>query len=199
MGDVLKDRWMDVKIKATDVKPRTPREAATYLIKNYMPRYLPWEVVMGKTPSGEDVKRINTACNILFTDVVQLLKLDGPYHWVDKKGNPLRWVDVGTGVKGDELNANELVDWFHMHGLTYGYLQLSRQEAEELAKTGALVAVMYKNPNPAKSGHIGGLDENGKLWQAGKGIPFVGHSIEEGFGNHPIEFWGYVEKNRNDE
>lgn len=196
MGNPLTDRWMDLKITTADVK--TPREAATYLIRNFMPRYLPWEVVIGKTPSGEDVKKINTACNIIFTDVVQLLKLDGPYHWVDKKGNPLRWAVSGTAVKGDELSANDLVDWFHTYGNTYGFLQLSRDEGLELAKTGALVAVTYKNPHPAESGHIGGLDENGKLWQAGRGIPFVGHSIEEGFGNRPIEFWGYVEGSKED-
>lgn len=194
MGNVLTDRWMDVKIKTSDVKYRTPREAATYLIKNYMPRYLPWEVVL-----ANNTKKINTACNILFTDVVQLLQLDGPYHWVDKKGNPLKWAERNTVVKGDELSANGLVDWFRTYGNTYGYLEMSRQDAEELAKTEKLVAVMYKNPNPEKSGHIGGLDENGNLWQAGKGIPFVGHPIEEGFGNLPLEFWGYVEANRRNE
>lgn len=196
MGNVLTDRWMDLRV--SDETIRTPREAATYLIRKFMPRYLPWEVVIGKTPSGDDVKAIKTGCNILFTDVVQLLKLDGPYHWVDKKGNPLRWATQGTAIKGDELSANKLVDWFHTYGMTYGYLQMSRQEAESVAKEGKLVAVMWKNPDPNASGHIGGLDENGKLWQAGKGIPFVGHPIEEGFGNKPFEFWGYVEKNRNE-
>lgn len=192
MGNILTDRWMDVKI----IKPpqlSTPREATTYLIKNYMPRYLPWEITL---PSGK--KKINTACNILFTDVVQLLNLDGPYHWVDKKGNPMRWLP-GTAIKGDELSANGLVNWFKVYGNAYGYLQMSRNEAEECAAKGALVAVMYKNPDPEHSGHIGVMLENGTLAQAGKGIPFVGHPIEEGFGNLPLEFWGYVEANRRNE
>ncbi len=195
MGNVLTDRWMDIKHGAAVIKtPRTPREAATYLIKTYMPRYLPWEITLN---SG--AKKINTACNILFTDIIQLIGLDGPYHWVDKKGNPLLWLSQGTAIKGDELSANGLINWFKVYGLQYGYLQLSRQEAETLAAKDALVAVTYKNPNPAQSGHIGVMLENGTLAQAGKGIPFVGHPIEEGFGNHPIEFWGYVEANRRTE
>jgi hypothetical protein len=194
MGNPLTDRWMDVRIPGAVVK--TPREAATLLIKTFMPRYLPWGIVIGTTDAGAEVKKINTACNILFTDVVQLLGLDGPYHWVDKKGNPLLYIAQNTVVKGDEMSANKLVDWFHTHGNAYGYMSLSRNEAETLAATGALVAVMYKNPDPSHSGHIGIMLENGTLAQAGKGIPFVGHPIEEGFGNLPTEFWGYVEENR---
>jgi hypothetical protein len=185
---------MDVKI--VGAKPSTPREAATLLIKTFMPRYLPWGIVIGKTPAGAEVKHINTACNIMFTDVVQLLGLDGPYHWVDKEGNPLKWIERNTVVKGNELSANELVDWFHTHGNAYGYMSMSRNEAEKLAETGALVAVTYKNPNLGHSGHIGCMLENGTLAQAGAGIPFVGHPIEEGFGNLPTEFWGYVETGR---
>lgn len=183
MGNPLTDRWIDLKVVWDNVKIKTPREAATYAIKTFMPRYLPW------TEKG----KLRTACNILFTDVVQLLGLDGPYHWVDKKGNPMKFMP-GVQLKGAELSANELVDWFHAYGNAYGYVQLSRGEAETLAATGALVAVMYKNPNPADSGHIGIMLENGTLAQAGRGIPFVGHPIEVGFGSLPTEFWGYVER-----
>lgn len=184
-GNVLTDRWRDLSIAGTN--PKTPREAAAYLIKNFMPRYLPWKDIYST--------KVKTACNILFTDVVQLLGLDGPYHWVDKKGKPVKF---GPGVYGRdyELSANGLVDWFERYGNAYGYVSMSRNEAEELAADGKLVAVMYKNPDPDHSGHIGIMLENGTLAQAGKGIPFVGHPIEEGFGNHPIEFWGYVEKSR---
>lgn len=187
MGDVLKDRWRDLKVNGENIK--TPREAATFVIKHFMPRYLPWKNEKGKLVTG---------CNILFTDVVQLLGLDGPYHWVDKKGNPMNFMP-GIQIKGDELSANKLVDWFHMYGMSYGYWQISRNEAEDLAATGVLVAVMYKNPHPEESGHIGVVLENGTLAQAGGGIPFVGHPIESGFGILPVEFWGYVEKNRRDE
>ncbi len=192
MGNVLTDRWMDLKVNEPAIL--TPREAATYLIRKFMPRYLPWEVTL-----KDGTKHINTGCNILFTDVVQLLRLDGPYHWVDKKGNPLRWSTPNVAVKGDELSANDTVDWFRKYGEMYGYLQMSRQDAEENAAHNKLTAVMYKNPTPQHSGHIGVVLENGTLAQAGKGIPFVGHPIEEGFGNLPLEFWGYVEATKDNQ
>jgi hypothetical protein len=173
--------WKDLKIS---MKHASVREACIWLIENYIKRYVP------------DISGNRTFCNIFFTDVVQQLHLEGPYHWVDDKGNPMRFLP-GTAVKGRELSANGLIDWFRKYGAGYGWLQVERNEAEEIAKQNKLVAVTYHSGTPGRSGHIAVLLEDGSIAQAGAGMPFVGHSVETGFGNHPIEFWAYVEEKEN--
>lgn len=182
------ERWQDLKVA---VSHNTPRDAATYLLKSYLPRYVPEYVVI-------DGKRKKlTACNIFFTDVVQQLKLTGPYHWIDKKGNPLRYSST-SHVKGSELSANAMIDWFRVHGESYQWERTTRYEAEQQALKGLLAAVTYYAVpvinEPPKSGHIAVLLEDGTIAQAGAGFPFVGKELAEGFGKLPVEFWVYVGK-----
>lgn len=178
------ERWQDLKPAVVSLK--TPRETADWLIKNYLSRYIPEYVII-------DGKRKKlTACNILFTDVVQQLRLPGPYHWIDKKGNPLRY-SKDAHVKGSELSANTMIDWLRVHGQDYGWERVSRERALFYAANNRLVGVAYYAvplpEQPPKSGHIAILLEDGTIAQAGAGFPFVGKSVETGFGNLPIEYW----------
>lgn len=182
------EQYRDVKTKASI---NTPREAAEWLQKNYWERFLPTTIEF-KTKDGTIKKKRVTWCNIHFTDTVQLLKLPGPFHWVDKKGNPLMF-GPGTSVKGDELRANGLIDWFRKYGHGYGWIKVSRAEALLLAQKHRLVAVTYHSGSEEISGHIATLLEDGTIAQAGAGNPFIGKSIEAGFGDKPVEFWAHVE------
>lgn len=179
------ERWQDLKLQS--IHSETPREIVTRLIKQYITRYVP----IYDRPVGAERRIKATACNILFTDVVQQKQIHGPYHWVDIKGNPMRFRPGITGL-AKELSANGLITWFRKHGKDYGWTKVQEAVALEYARNEALVAVTYYNPTPNSSGHIAILLEDGTIAQAGKNMPFVGKPIAVGFGNLPVEFWVYV-------
>lgn len=168
------ERWKDIKSK---IPSMTVPHATKWLLDNYAERYQP--------------DNSHTWCNIFFTDTVQKLQLPGPFHWADKKGNPLMF-GPGIAVKGYELNANSLIEWFKQYGHGYGWIKVNKDEAEKLAYEGRLVAVTYHSGSKKASGHIAVLLGDNLIAQAGKEV-FYGKSIESGFGNLPVEFWAHVE------
>jgi hypothetical protein len=182
------ERWQDLPVQSLHCE--TPRDIATRLIKQYTDRYVPiYESMIG----GQ--KRIKaTACNILFTDIVEQMQLNGPFHWVDKKGNPMRYRSGIVGL-ATELSANGLIAWFEQYGRDYKWYHVTREQALLNASKNVLTAVTYFNPKPGKSGHIATVLEDGTIAQAGAGMPFVGKSIETGFGNLPIQFYAYAAEN----
>ena len=181
------ERWEDLPIQS--IHSETPREIASRLIRKYTDRYVP----IYDKPTGQPKRIKATACNILFTDIVRQLQLTGPLHWVDYKGNPMQY---RTGLAGiaHELNANGLIAWFEQYGRDYGWYPVTHQQALLSSKANKPVAVTYYNPVPGHSGHIAILLEDGTIAQAGMGMPFVGKSIETGFGTKPKQFWAYEVK-----
>jgi hypothetical protein len=182
------DQYKDIKDKWI---AKSPREAAKWLLANFAERYPPKTIEILDPDTGERKKRVLTWCNIFFTDVVQRLKLSGPYHWVDVKGNPLNFMP-GTAVKGYELSANKLIDWFRKYGHGYGWVKVDKKTALQLAQQGNLVAVTYHAGIDSASGHIAVLLDDGTIAQAGRSV-FIGKSIEHGFGTKTVEFWAHVE------
>lgn len=174
--------WEDLKnqSKLIDV-----RKIASWLISNDPERYK-------EAPLEPGGKNKVTRCNIFFTDMVQQKKLPGPYHWVDVKGNPMRW-SPGVQKIGREMSANDIIDWFRIHGYNYGWVKVNQYAALEFAKEGRLVAAAYHSGTNAKSGHLAVLLADGSIAQAGKGIPFIGLPIEFGFGSISPEYWANVE------
>lgn len=179
------ERWHDLKLQS--LHSETPREIVTRLIKSNIARYVP----IYEHPIGQARRIKATACNILFTDVVQQMQLEGPFHWVDKKGNPMRYRH-GMGSLATELSANGLVAWFGQYGEAHAWKNVQAAIALEYAKKPVLVAVTYYNPTPNRSGHIALLLEDGTIAQAGAGMPFVGKPLELGFGKMPVQYWVYV-------
>lgn len=179
------ERWVDLK---GSVGGSTVREIATALIAVYLERYVP----IYETTMGDEPKRIKaTACNIFFTDIVQQLRISGPYHWVDKKGNPLRFAS-GVSSKGRELSANGTIEWFRTHGKFNGLTKCNVEAALSFAASNKLVAVTWHSNSQIKSGHIAAMLEDGTIAQAGRGMPFVGRALTFGFGFYPVEFWTYT-------
>lgn len=177
------NHWEDIKNK--NMNHVLPRKAATWLIANYLERY------------KENKEKKLTYCNVFFTDMVQQLKLPGPYHWVDKKGNPMQFVP-GVAGKATEMLANDIIDWFGAHGHEYGWVKVNKYAALEFAEWGRLVAVTWHSGSRGKSGHIAVLLDDGTIAQAGKGIPFVGLPIESGFGDKTVEYWAHLDDERLD-
>lgn len=173
----------DIKTKE---QVKTPAEAAKWLLNNYAERYVP------TTADNNGVSKLQTWCNIFFTDVVQLLKLPGPFHWVDLKGNPLLF-QPGTAVKGTELSANGLVNWFNKYGHGFGWIKVTKAEALQHAQNNKLVGVTFHSGTNHSSGHIAVLLADGTIAQAGRTV-FYGRSIQAGFGDKPVEYWVYVEQ-----
>lgn len=177
------ERWHDIK----EIQSHTSiRGAAEWLVKNYLPRYVPiYDAIDGK-------RKKLTACNIFFTDMVQQMRIPGPYHWEDFRGNPLRWMN-GVHAKGRELNANGLTDWFAKYGHGFGWTRASKEDAMKYAAEGKLVAVTWHSGTPKEPGHIAVLLDDGTIAQAGGGMPFVGKHISAGFGSRSVCYWAYVE------
>mgnify|MGYP006910108708 CR=1 FL=1 len=71
-------------------------------------------------------------------------------HWVDAKGKPTAYAAAGA----HELNANATFNWLESHGAEYGWRKVSMDEASGYANQGKPALVVWKNPNPARSGHV---------------------------------------------
>jgi len=98
---------------------------------------------------------------------------------------------------GQILLANAQATWFHAPaGQQGGWREIkTAKEAQTLANTGNLVAIVYENPDPHKPGHIAIvrpaarserlLEENGpEITQAGE-KNYIKTSTKVGFEHHP--------------
>lgn len=166
---------------------------------SYTDQHQPVKVSASALPSGPDkvraiCKELNpeknerykpdargTWCNIFVTDVVTACGFQ-PQHWMTSKGAP---APVGKGV---EMSANRLVEWLSSTGAAYGWVTADRQTAFDAAARGHLVVCGWRNPEPAKSGHVAILLPEGTIAQAGR-TNFVGKTLREGFGNLPVQFF----------
>jgi len=92
----------------------------------------------------------NTYCNIFMWDVMRAMDVQLP-HWVDAKGLPTAYNAPGS----HELNANATCNWLEQHGPEYGWKKVSMTEASAYANAGKPAVLVWKNPNPSKSGHVG--------------------------------------------
>ena len=103
----------------------------------------------------------------------------------------MRW-GHGVQVKGRELSANAMIEWLAKNGHGYGWTRVNEEEALKYAKDGKFVMVTWHSGSP-KPGHVAVLLEDGSIAQAGGGMPFVGQSVNTGFGRLPVGYWAYVE------
>jgi len=93
----------------------------------------------------------DTYCNIYVWDATSALGCEIP-HYVDAAtGAPRSYPDVAGAV---ELGANSLHDWLVSSGQTYGWREVSAAEAQALADQGYPAVTAWRNPNPARAGHV---------------------------------------------
>lgn len=92
------------------------------------PRYTP----RVQNPGGP----LDTFCNIFVSDVTKAMGADIPHYW-----------------QGQELDANRTADWLRDSGPSFGWRQVTEQEAQDLANQGKPVVVTWSNPNGI--GHSG--------------------------------------------
>jgi len=78
----------------------------------------------------------DTFCNIYVSDVTRAMGAEVP-HWVLADGSPTQ------GYPGDELTANATAQWLEEHGPTYGWREVSPEEAQDLANGGRPVVAAY--------------------------------------------------------
>jgi len=140
----------------------------------------------------------STFCNIFVWDVTRAMAAEVP-HWVDRNGDPGK-----VGKPNQELNANQLNDWFHKHGARHGWSQVTLAVGIQRANQGYPVVASWKNkkvPAPGKRaiGHIAmirpGLPSaEGAPWMAQAGAKNRNYIRMFGAGGvwaktTPVEVW----------
>jgi hypothetical protein len=92
--------------------------------------------------------KTSTYCNIFLWDVTRAMGVEIP-HWVSPQGDPV------APFKGNELNANYVLEWLFKHGGRFGWRQVTDlAEAQRLASEGRPVIAAWKNPTPGHAGHV---------------------------------------------
>ena len=103
-------------------------------------RYVPY-----RNGTGAD-----TYCNIFLWDVTRALGCEIP-HYVDAQtGMPRQYPDV-KGAK--ELGANSTYDWLVEHGGSYGWREVSAEQAQAAANSGKPAVTAWNNPS-GRAGHV---------------------------------------------
>lgn len=91
-----------------------------------------------KRYSSNQQGKQETYCNIFASDVTRAMGAEIP-HRIDQHGNP---VDTG----GNELTANDTVDWIHQHGAEHGWHKVTAEEAQRDADEGDPAVALWKKP-----------------------------------------------------
>lgn len=92
----------------------------------------------------------DTYCNIFVWDVTSALSCEIP-HWVDSSsGAPRAYPNVEGAY---ELDANGVCDWLGKYGASYGWREVSAQEAQAYANEGKPAVTAWKNTGGG-AGHV---------------------------------------------
>jgi|GEM_PF-1375241 len=92
--------------------------------------------------------RGDTYCNIFVWDVTRAMRAEIPHYYNARTGEPMQRGDAGAS----EMNANAMYDWLKTHGQTYGWREVSAEEAQRLANAGHPVVTALKRPGA--HGHV---------------------------------------------
>lgn len=92
--------------------------------------------------------RGDTYCNIFVWDVTTAMNAEIPHYFNARTGEPMKRGDAGAS----EMNANAMHDWLKEHGTTYGWREVSAEEAQRLANSGHPVVTALKRPG--SHGHV---------------------------------------------
>ncbi len=92
----------------------------------------------------------DTYCNIFLWDVTRAMNAEIP-HYVDPATLEARSYPNVSGAK--ELNANGIYDWLAQKGASYGWVQVSPEQAQMYANQGKPVVTAWKNTSGGH-GHV---------------------------------------------
>jgi len=122
--------------------------------------------------------RDETYCNIFVADATRALGAPVP-EYIRTPGSPTRY-----------LTANAMHDWLFGPGAALGWRLVSADEAQAAANAGQPAVAAWKNPDPARSGHIAmvrpgawpvSAERGPRIAQAGR-HNFASADAVEGFG-----------------
>ena len=173
-------------------------------------------------------RTVLTWCNIFLADVLLALKTGPWLHWIETKrklydgtvdeshaGDPTPLPDKSAAYEPSaprvitvELDANDMVAWFTLHGSRFGWTATDRDLAGAAAARGMPVAVVWGNVTPgplttcplsmdrkAGPGHVALLlppvGAQLRIVQAG-GQNLFDSALEAGFGRLPVKFYQHA-------
>lgn len=91
-----------------------------------------------------------TYCNIFVWDVTSALGCEIPHYIDNDTGEPRTYPDVSNAW---EMNANATHDWLVNRGESYGWREVSAQQAQAWANEGRPAVTAWKNEG-GKPGHV---------------------------------------------
>jgi hypothetical protein len=107
---------------------------------------------------------------------------------VDRKGKFV----VGPEAR-KEMRVNDMAGWLDKHRGKHGWRRVDARMAQEKANEGVPAIVVWKNPNPKKSGHIAVIRPGSVGDKRGVAISQAGNSVLNA--RHILKgFWSYQVK-----
>jgi len=89
-----------------------------------------------------------TYCNIFVWDVTGAMGAEIPHYYNAGTGEPMKYGDEGAS----QMTANSMYTWLHQHGEEYGWVEVSAEEAQNLANEGhPVVTALYRS---GSHGHV---------------------------------------------
>ncbi len=89
-----------------------------------------------------------TYCNIFVWDVTSAMGAEIPHYYNAETGEPMEYGDAGA----TQMTANAMYNWLHEHGDEYGWVEVSAEDAQQLANQGhPVVTALYRN---GPHGHV---------------------------------------------
>lgn len=146
------EQWLPVQpVVYTARSPSALRKATGQFNVEQHARYKPFTLN----------RKLVTWCNIFRWDATRALGVEVPHWYYPGSGKAA----IHHAPDAQEMTANGVEDWMRDEGLRQGWLQVSRHRAEDLAMSGWVIVVNWRNVKG--HGHEALMLPDGKVIQAG--------------------------------